>query len=68
MKIIITGNLLFATATFAQIGLSAELKPSINVAEDSAAQITGQIKIPCRARQRTLLYGFNFFTVIKNAD
>lgn len=68
MKIIVIGNLIFATATFVQIGLSAKLKPSINVAGDSPAQITGQIKIPCKTDKRTLLYGFNFFAIIGESD
>lgn len=68
VKIIIIGNLFFATATFVQVALSAALKPSVSVAEGNAAQITGQIKIPCETDQRTLLYGFDFFAVIRNTD
>ena len=66
IKIIVIGNLLFATATFAQISLSATLKPAVRVDESNGFQIAGQIKIPCKARQRTLLYGFDFFTIIRN--
>jgi hypothetical protein len=66
VKIIVFGNLFFAVATSAQIGLSAALKPSVSVAENNAAQITGQIKIPCTLGQGTLLYGFKFFTDIRH--
>ena len=66
VKIIIIGNLLFATIISAQIGLSATLKPSVRVDESNGFQIAGQIKIPCKAGQRTLLYGFDFFTIIRN--
>ena len=63
VKIIIIGNLLFATIISAQIGLSATLKPSVRVDESNGFQIAGQIKILCKAGQRTLLYGFDFFTI-----
>lgn len=66
VKIILIGNLFFATTTYALIGLSAALRPSVKVAESKFAQITGQIKIPCNIGQHTLLYGFNFFTIIRN--
>ena len=65
-KIVVIGNLLFAIITSAQIGLSATLKPSVKVAESNNFQVTGQIKIPCKTVHRTLFYGFDFFTIIRD--
>ena len=66
LKIAVIANLFFVAVAFASIGLTAALKPSVQLAESNAFQITGQIKFPCIVGQRILLYGFDFFTIIRN--
>lgn len=66
VKIIIIGNLLFASIISAQIGLSATLKPSVRVEESNEFQVTGQVKVPCNIDHQMLAYGYSFFTIIRN--
>ena len=66
VKIIVLGNLFFAVATCLSIGLSAGLRPSVNIAESNGVHVTSQLKIPCTIDHRMLFYGYGFFTIIRN--